>query len=111
MRNAGRRGDGADRRGGVASFNEALGRFLRHSGLDQKLRDAAVFGAWREAAGPELAPRARAVRFRDGELTVEVRASALLAELTGFTGEELRRAANARLGAERIARISFQLQR
>jgi hypothetical protein len=88
-----------------------LGTFLRRSGLDQKLRDAEVLGAWREAVGPELAQRARAVRFRDGELTVEVAASALLAELEGFTGEDLRRAANARLGAERIARVSFQLQR
>ena len=98
------------RRGGVSSLSDCLGSFLSSSGLTRKLSDTRVLAAWREALGPELAPRARAVRFRRGELTVEVASAVHRQELDAFTGDSFRRAANERLGAETIRRVTFRLK-
>jgi len=107
------RGPGRDesRRGGVAPLGDALAGFLRGARLDQRMRERAVFAAWREAAGPALCERAVAVRFEHGELTVEVASSTLLGELSSFTGERLRRAADARLGGGRIQGVRFKPRR
>ena len=87
-----------------------MDQFLRQAGLDRRLGDARVLSAWHAALGPDLAARARAVRFRAGELTVEVQSAAHRQELASFTGEDFRRAANQRLGAETIRRVSFRLK-
>jgi len=91
-------------------MQQALREFVHDAGLGPRLRDARVFRAWREAAGEALGRHARAVRFQGGELCVEVSSAAHRAELE-MTGEGLRRAANARLGEERIRRITFQSRR
>jgi hypothetical protein len=90
---------------------DALQRFLRASRLDRGLAEHEVLAAWSQTLGPAQATRARAVRFRDGELVVEVASAALLQELSNFTGEGHRRAVNRRLGAERIQRVTFQPRR
>ena len=69
-----------------------------------------MLGAWREALGVEFAQRARAVRFKGGELLVEVGSAAHRQELSAFTGEGFRRRANQRLGAEIIRRVTFRLK-
>ena len=98
-------------RGGVIPLHDVLGAYLRDSGLAPKVAQAQVFRAWTAAVGEALAQRAKAVRFRDGELLVEVQSAPHLHELANFTGEDYRRAANERLGAPRIERVVFQLQR
>ena len=95
-------------RGGVTTVGEAIQSFLRSAGLDAHRRDGRVVRAWSEAVGTQLARRARAVRFRDGELTVEVSSAAHLQELAGFTGEAYRVRANEILGAETIRRVHFK---
>ena len=90
---------------------EALKQFLRASRLDRGLAEHEVLAAWGQVLGTDQAPRARAVRFRDGELVVEVASAALLQELSNFTGESHRRAVNRHLGAERIERVTFQPRR
>ena len=85
--------------------------FLRDTGLDSKLAQARVFKAWRDALGEPLAKRAQAVRFQNGELLVEVQSATHLHELSNFTGERYRVLANQKLGAARILRVVFQLQR
>ena len=94
-----------------APFGEALDRFLRESGLGKHLRQGAVIDAWRQALGPRLARRAKAVRFVRGELVVQVDSATHLQELQNFTGEQYRRKANERLGEERIQRVTFRLKR
>ncbi len=101
---------GDPKRGGVAPLKDCMSQFLRQAGLDRGLRDARVLGAWRKAVGPGLAPHARAVRFRTGELIVEVQSAAHHHELSSFTGEGFRRAANQQLGAETIRRVTFRLK-
>ena len=87
-----------------------MGSFLDQSGLKRRLGDVRVLSAWREALGPELAPGARAVRFRRGELVVEVASAVQRQELAAFTGEGFRRKANERLGAETIRRVTYRLK-
>jgi predicted nucleic acid-binding Zn ribbon protein len=99
------------RHGGVTSLGDALDGYLRESGLAQKLALRRIYSAWDAACGPRLAERARPVRFRDGQLLVEVQSSAHLHELESFTGEGLRRAANQRLGRAEILKVVFQLKR
>jgi hypothetical protein len=99
------------RRGGIAPIQVVMNRYLRHSGLASKLRNVAIFKAWRDALGIQLATRARPVRFENGELEVTVRSAALLQELSNFTGEQYRTHANLRLGSERIQRVVFRLER
>jgi hypothetical protein len=100
-----------NKRGGMSSVGDALGQFLRASGLERRMGEQRALAAWSTAVGPERAKRARAVRCRDGELLVEVDSAALLQELKNFTGEGLRRAANQLLGGEPIRRVSFQPRR
>ena len=101
----------SEKRGGVSSMADAVQQFLRTSRLDRRLVEHEVLAAWGQALGPAQAARARAVRFRDGELLVEVASAPLLQELTTFTGEGHRRAVNRRLGAEHIQRVTFQPRR
>ena len=95
----------------MAPLGDALASFLRGANLDQRMRERAVYGAWRAALGPALAERAEPVRFERGELTVEVASAVLLGELVNFTGERHRRDANARLGGDRIKSVSFKPRR
>ena len=100
-----------DKRGGVAPLAVALAEFLRANRLDGRLAEQQVLAAWRAAVGERLAGQARALRFRSGELLVEVASAAQLQELRNFTGEGYRQAANRELGAERIRKLSFQPRR
>lgn len=98
-------------RGGITSIDAVLRAFVRTHGLSRtSVRDTA-FLAWKDAVGDALNRRARPVRFDAGKLIVEVDSAAHLQELTNFTGEDLRLAANARAGKELIERVVFQLKR
>ena len=92
-------------------MQDAVGRFLKASGLGARMRSWPVFQAWIEAAGTELARHARPVRFDRGELVVEVGSAAHYQELASFTGESYRQRANERLGKPEIRRIVFRLKR
>jgi len=103
--------DSKRRRGGIASMPVALGRFLKDTGLRSRLRNVAIFKAWRDAIGIVLAQRARPVSFDNGVLEVSVLSSAHLQELAAFTGEQYRIKANRKLGSERIRKVVFRLER
>ena len=91
-------------------MQQALKALFKETGLDRKMRDFAVFDAWRQALGTEFCKRARAVQFRNGVLTVETESSAQRHELASFTGESYRQKANSILGVDRIQRINFKLK-
>jgi hypothetical protein len=92
-------------------MGDAVGSFLRASGLSARMQHVPVFQAWNSAAGTDLARHARPVRFERGELFVEVDSSAHFQELVAFTGEGYRERANAELGEPRIRRVTFRLKR
>lgn len=101
-----------DRRSnGPTVLGDALSSFLRESGIGAQLRHARIFSAWAEVLGPRLQSRAQAVRFQFGELTVEVESAPHMHEFQNFTGEQFRRAANARLGSDVIEKVLFRLKR
>ena len=54
--------------------------------------------------------RVAPVRLRRGELTVEVSSSPLFHELRSFTGNDFRKNANRKLGADTIRRVTFKLR-
>jgi hypothetical protein len=99
----------------VSSIQDALASFLRATGLDARLRHAAIFEAWSSALGSGLCTRARPVHFDGGDLTVEVESAVHMHELKNFTGEQFRRAANERLrragSRETIQQVVFKLKR
>jgi len=97
----------ASERRGKATLAEAIQVWLSQAGLAGAAKETRVLAAWTRAAGP-TAKRARPVRFQRGVLTVEVSSSALLHELSSFTGEALRKAANRGLGSDRIDRIVYK---
>lgn len=102
-----RRQDAAPR--GPQPIASAIRHFLQESGLHRTRGDERVFRAWSEAAGA-WKERAFPVAFRDGQLTVEVGSSAVLAELKGFHAESLRARANATLGETKIRKVVFKLK-
>jgi len=71
---------------------------------------ARVFHAWNETLGSALGAHARPVRYRAGELVVEVDSAAHMHEMKNFTGEGYRKRANERLGQEAIRRVVFKLR-
>lgn len=92
-------------------LGDAVQEYLDGTGLLRRKQASPAIEAWKEAAGPELCERARAVSFRRGELLVEVDSPALLSELRGFAAEDLRTRADALLTEVRIRKITFKLNR
>lgn len=95
----------------IAPLGDAVQRYLAATGLAQRRKDAAIYAAWDDAVGPELAVTARATSFSKGQLVVEVASSALLQELVGFTGEGFKQRANSLLDRPHIRRVTFRLRR
>ncbi len=84
--------------------------FLRENGLGSANSHARVFRAWTDALEPELRAHAQPVRFRAGELTVEVASSTHLHEMKNFTGKRYLKRANEHLGQKAIRRLVFKLR-
>ncbi len=96
-------------RGGLASIQDILDSYLRSAGIAKGRGIVArVFESWSSVVGREVGRRARPVRFRNGELTVEVDSSALLHELACFTGEDHRRSINGILQRTVVHRVIFK---
>ncbi len=98
------------RGGATTTLGDALKAYFKESGLDTRMRDFAVFDAWRKALGTELCKRARAIQFKSGTLVVETESAAHRSELSSFTGEQFRQRANQILGGERITKITYKLK-
>jgi hypothetical protein len=89
----------------------AIRQFLAESGLHRTRGDERVLRAWSDAAGPGWKEHASPVRFRGGQLTVEVGSSVALAELRSFHAEDIRARANVALGEDLIRKVVFELER
>ena len=98
------------KREGPTPIDQILRSVLRESGLSGTTHHERIFRAWTEALDPAQRERTVPVRFRRGELVVEVGSAALLQELGNFTGESVRQKANQRLGSERIRKVVFKLR-
>ena len=91
-------------------IQDLIGGFLRANGLTSGGQASRIFKAWNAALDPSLRKHAAPVRFRSGELTVEVGSAAHLQELKNFTGDTFRRKANESLGKQTIRKVVFKLR-
>jgi hypothetical protein len=91
-------------------IDELLRRFMHTSGVKEASRIAGFRKAFEAAVGPEVAGQTRVCGLRNGELTVEVDGSALLAELSCFHQDTLIESINGTTSRERLRRIRFRLK-
>lgn len=87
-------------------LGDALGSFLRRSGLDEKVEQARAIPEWAERVGEGIANVTRPIRVSDGVLLVAVRSSAWLMELRMMELQILKKL-NADAGRGKIDSIRF----
>lgn len=87
-------------------LGDALQSYLRESGLDQRVEEAAIVPEWAERVGAAIAAVTMPLRTSRGTLLVAVRTSAWLMELRLMEREILRRLNEGRERG-RIERIRF----
>lgn len=77
---------------GPRVMKDALGEFMRTSGLALQLKHPALFRAWESVVPAPFRPFARLAGFKNKVVIVEVSSSAALLELKQFWKEKLRQA-------------------
>jgi predicted nucleic acid-binding Zn ribbon protein len=87
-------------------LGDALQSYLRESGLDERVEEAAVLPEWDERVGAAIAAVTVPVRVSRGTMLVAVRSSGWLMELKLMEREILRRINEGR-SRGRIERIRF----
>lgn len=97
----------SERRGPV-DLNELVTKFAREHRLQRNDDRERVFTAWRRAVGPALTRQAWPVRWRSGELLIEVASAAHYHELSAFRSQELLHAMAQQLGDDRVKKLVFK---
>lgn len=85
---------------------EALARYLKRSGLEERLEQATAVEDWAERVGDRIASATEPLHVSNGVLFVAVRSSAWLMELRMLEAE-IRRRLNEGRGTGRVDRIRF----
>jgi len=91
------------------TLKDALGGFLKESGLGVKLRNKDVYAAWEKVVGPEIAEKTRVVKYSRGTMTVEVAASGLYAELEKFYLRDMLESMQKEMGSRKVRKIKLRL--
>ena len=86
---------------GPTSLGDEVAKYLRTSGLDEKIEEAGVVPAWAGLVGDRIAAVTTPMHAADGTLVVAVRSSAWLME------REILRRLNEGKKSGRIERIRF----
>lgn len=68
-------------RGTTLNIAQALGLYLRESGLEKVVLETRVVELWSEVMGPTVARLTRSVEVEDGVLIVRISSAALKAQL------------------------------
>ncbi|MFP5356761.1 MAG: DUF721 domain-containing protein [Gemmatimonadota bacterium] len=90
---------------------DLLTQFLKRSGMDKRIKQAAVLDEWGALVGPEIAAVTRALSITDdGTLFVAVRNHAWMSELT-MMERELLASINRITGDKPIHRLRWTLMR
>ncbi len=106
-----RKGDDGTRGGQPERIADMLGRYLRSSGIGDRVKQTEVLSNWAELVGPEIAQATRPLSVsEDGTLFAVARTSAWMNELTMLEGELLS-AINRITAARPIRRIRWSLMR
>jgi predicted nucleic acid-binding Zn ribbon protein len=91
---------------GPSRLGDELQKYMRESGLEERVEQAAIVPEWNERVGTAIAAVTAPLRVSQGTLLVAVRTSAWLMELRLMEREILRRINEGR-GRGRIQRIRF----
>ena len=92
-------------------LSEALGGFLKRSGLARRVEQATAVDQWPEAVGAQIAGVTNALSITpDGTLFVAVSTNAWMTELS-LMEPDLLAALNTVEGRDRVRKIRFQLRR
>jgi predicted nucleic acid-binding Zn ribbon protein len=97
------------RTGRPQKAGEALARYLRSTGLKQKLRSPAVYECWPAVAGREATRHTRVVGFNNCVLYVEVDSAPWLHMLSTFKKPELLDGLDQMLVGARVKDIRFKI--
>ncbi len=90
---------------------DLLNQFLKRSGMDARIKQAAVLEEWGTLVGPEIGAVTRALSITDdGTLFVAVRSHAWMSELT-MMERELLASINRITGDKPIHRVRWTLMR
>jgi predicted nucleic acid-binding Zn ribbon protein len=92
-----------------ARLGDALQDYLKSSGLEERIEEAAVLPDWAERVGDAIAAVTEPVRVAHGTMIVAVRTSGWLMELRLMEREILRRLNDGR-AMGRIAKIRFVMK-
>ena len=97
-------------RGGEAKpVGDILARFMRTSGLKDKLRSPEIYDCWPEVAGPEASRHSRVVGFNNCVLHVEVDSAPWLQMLASFRKPELLQGIKQLMSGVRVTDIRFRI--
>lgn len=92
-------------------LSEALGGFLKRSGLSKRVDQAGAIDEWPQAVGSQIASVTKALSITpDGTLFVAVSTNGWMTELS-LMEPQLLAALNTVAGREKVRKIRFQLRR
>jgi predicted nucleic acid-binding Zn ribbon protein len=94
------------RKPGPTQLGDEVAKYLRSSGLDEKIEEASVIPMWADKVGARIASVTTPLHAGEGTLVVAVRSSAWLMELKLMEREIVRRI-NEGKRSGRIERIRF----
>lgn len=96
------------RQGRIDPLSEVLGKLLREMPSGERIAESMALAHWAGAVGPAAAAASRAVRIRDGVLTVETRSTVWSQELS-LHRQRLLDELNDRLGRPLVRQIVFRV--
>jgi len=94
---------------GPQPVGDVLAKYMRTSGLKEKLRSPEVYDCWPEVAGAEASRHSRVVGFAGCVLHVEVDSAPWLHMLATFRKPELLSGLRATLQGVRVRDIKFKI--
>ena len=97
------------RGGGPQPVGDILARYMRTSGLKEKLRSPAIYDCWPEVVGPDACCHSRVVGFSNCTLYVEVDSAPWLHMLSAFKKQELLQDLRQLVRGVRVNNIKFRI--
>ena len=89
--------------------SELLEKVMRNLGLNERLNEAQILGAWQEIVGDFIASHAAPSRLRDGVLYVQVIQPTVHYELDRVWKPQIVKKLKARFGAKIIRDVKFRV--
>ena len=93
----------------VVAVGDGIAKVMKSLGLDGRLREEEVLGAWHEVVGDFVARHSAPQRLKDGVLTVHVLQPTVHFELERVWKREILEKLKKRFGARTVREIRFRI--